>query len=98
MQATAPQNVRGTVLNYSVEQLLIHLDDQDEALQSAVFAVLKVSGRVVILVLLNRITACFLRGFLPPPPLLIGLLGFFLHLNPFGTRFYFILILVCKIG
>lgn len=41
-QATAPQNVRGSVLTYSSEQLLVHLDDQDERMQRAVFAVLEV--------------------------------------------------------
>lgn len=41
-QATAPQNVRGSVLNYSSEQLLVHLDDQDESMQRAVFSVLEV--------------------------------------------------------
>ena len=41
-QATAPQNIRGTVLNFSVEQLLIHLDDQDEGMQRAAYAVLEV--------------------------------------------------------
>lgn len=45
-QATAPQNVRGSVLTYSSEQLLVHLDDQDERMQRAVFAVLEV--RVVL--------------------------------------------------
>lgn len=42
-QATAPQNVRGSVLTYSSEQLLVHLDDQDERMQRAVFAVLEAS-------------------------------------------------------
>ena len=42
IQATAPQNVRGTVLQYSSEQLLVHLDDQDEDMQRAVFQVLEV--------------------------------------------------------
>lgn len=41
-QATAPQNVRGTVLQYSSEQLLVHLDDQDGDMQRAVFEVLEV--------------------------------------------------------
>lgn len=43
LQATAPQNVRGSVLTYSSEQLLVHLDDQDERMQRAVFAVLEAS-------------------------------------------------------
>lgn len=41
--------MRGTVLEYSVEQLLIHLDDQDRGLQEAVFGVTEVvlGGRYV---------------------------------------------------
>lgn len=46
-QATAPQNVRGSVLTYSSEQLLVHLDDQDERMQRAVFAVLEVRVFIV---------------------------------------------------
>eukprot|EP00904_Undaria_pinnatifida_P011354 jgi/Undpi1/7349/HiC_scaffold_22.g09822.m1 len=45
-RATAPQNVRGTVLQYSSEQLLVHLDDQDEEVQLAVFQVLEVAASI----------------------------------------------------
>eukprot|EP00903_Cladosiphon_okamuranus_P019980 g18356.t1 len=45
-KATAPQNVRGSVLTYSSEQLLVHLDDQDERMQRAVFAVLEVAASI----------------------------------------------------
>eukprot|EP00752_Nemacystus_decipiens_P002612 g2445.t1 len=45
-RATAPQNVRGSVLTYSSEQLLVHLDDQDERMQRAVFAVLEVAASI----------------------------------------------------
>ncbi|CAM9572924.1 unnamed protein product, partial [Choristocarpus tenellus] len=41
-KATPPQNIRGTILEYSCEQLLVHLDDEDEAMQDAVFSLLKV--------------------------------------------------------
>ncbi|CAM9588368.1 unnamed protein product [Ectocarpus sp. 6 AP-2014] len=46
LRATAPQNVRGTVLQYMSEQLLVHLDDQDEAMQRAVFAVMEVAAAI----------------------------------------------------
>jgi HEAT-like repeat len=32
-RATPPENVKGTVLDYSSDQLLVHLDDQDPAVQ-----------------------------------------------------------------
>jgi HEAT-like repeat len=32
-RATPPGNVKGTVLDYSSDQLLVHLDDQDPAVQ-----------------------------------------------------------------
>ena len=38
-----PQNFRGTILEYSVEQLLVHLDDHDAVIQQAVAAVLRVA-------------------------------------------------------
>ncbi|CAM9495550.1 unnamed protein product, partial [Scytosiphon promiscuus] len=42
-RATAPQNIRGSVLKYSSEQLLVHLDDNDESMQRAVFSVMEVA-------------------------------------------------------
>ncbi|CAN0336226.1 unnamed protein product [Ectocarpus fasciculatus] len=45
-RATPPQHVRGTVLQYMSEQLLVHLDDQDEAMQRAVFAVMEVAAAI----------------------------------------------------
>lgn len=38
-----PRNFRGTILEYSVEQLLVHLDDHDAVIQQAVAAVLRVA-------------------------------------------------------
>jgi HEAT repeat len=32
-RATPPENVKGIVLDYSSDQLLVHLDDQDPAVQ-----------------------------------------------------------------
>ncbi|CAM9386582.1 unnamed protein product [Chrysoparadoxa australica] len=45
-EATPAQVVRGTVLDYSVEQLLVHLDDQEEAMQAAVLRVLQVAQKL----------------------------------------------------
>ncbi|CAM9961025.1 unnamed protein product, partial [Phaeothamnion confervicola] len=44
--ASPPENVRGTVLEYSTEQLLVHLDDQDGDIQESALAVLAAAAAI----------------------------------------------------
>jgi hypothetical protein len=46
LKTSAPANFEGTVIDYSLDVLFIHLDDSDPAVQEAVFGTLKVAATV----------------------------------------------------